>query len=242
MKSIGFFLSCLCLLAVHSPISGQTFQVFKGDTINRLDAKGQKQGLWRKYYPTDTLFSEGVYKNSMHTGTFRSFHPNGKLQAILHYRGIAEVCDAEIFSSEGVRIAKGKYIDKSKDSLWNYYDEEGKLSSSESYSRGKAEGVWKIFYKNGQVSHETTYKAGVKSGPYKEYFESGILKIQGTMKQDQLEGALIVFHPNGKPWQQGQYKSGEKDGLWLIFKENGEKEREDQYKAGKLLTPRPEDE
>src|SRR3954462_4526005 len=78
----------------------QTFKVFKGDTINRVDAKGLKQGLWRKYYSTDTLFSEGVYKNGIHTGTFNSFHKNGKKQAVLKYRGLSEINDAQLFNED----------------------------------------------------------------------------------------------------------------------------------------------
>ena len=75
----------------YSISSAQTYNVFKGDTINRTDSKGLKQGLWKKYFSNDTLFSEGVYKNNIHTGTFKTYYKSGKTQSILKFRGISEI-------------------------------------------------------------------------------------------------------------------------------------------------------
>ena len=61
-------LSLCCIVSLQS--NGQSYKVFKGDTINRLDKQGKKQGLWRKYYSNDSLFSQGVFKDNIHTGTF----------------------------------------------------------------------------------------------------------------------------------------------------------------------------
>src|SRR5436190_23763750 len=77
--------------------TAQTFNVFKGDTINRTDKKGLKQGLWKKYYSNDTLFSEGVYKNNIHTGIFKTYYKTGKPQSVLKFRGLTEISFAELF-------------------------------------------------------------------------------------------------------------------------------------------------
>ena len=61
------------ILVIATSANAQKFNVFKGDTINRTDAKGLKQGLWRKYNSNDVLFSEGVYKDGKHTGTFKIY-------------------------------------------------------------------------------------------------------------------------------------------------------------------------
>ena len=83
MKNI---LIILCLLFISATGSAQKFNIFKGDTINRTDAKGLKQGIWKKYYSNDVLFSEGVYKDGKHTGTFKTFYKSGKPQSILKFR------------------------------------------------------------------------------------------------------------------------------------------------------------
>lgn len=231
-----FLVIAITTLAIF-PGTAQTYKVFKGDTINRIDAKGQKQGLWRKYYDTDTLFSEGTFKNSHHSGTFRTFYKNGKPQSILKFRGNSEISDAELFNEKGGILAHGKYIDHLKDSLWIYFDESKNKNAEEFYIKGKKEGVWKLFYQNGKISREVIYKDDKLNGDYKEFFESGSPKIQGRMVNDSFDGLVKVFHPNGKIWQEGSYKNGLKVAVWKIYKEDGTVEKEEVYKSGSLQNP-----
>lgn len=240
MKKLSSFLILIAIILIGFSVSAQTYQVFKGDTINRLDEKKARQGLWRKYFPTDTLFSEGVYVNDVPVGTFHSFHKNGKLQATLIYRGKTKVCDAEIFSPDGILIAKGKYINQIKDSLWNYFDDQGLKTAADFYVKGKKEGPAIVYYPNGKISRTVIYKADVMHGTFDEYFDSGSKKVQATMKNGEFEGQALVFHPNGNIWQKGNYENGLKNGIWIILKENGDIEKEEQYSRGKLLNPSPE--
>ncbi|MBK9412566.1 MAG: toxin-antitoxin system YwqK family antitoxin [Bacteroidetes bacterium] len=238
MKNI---LIILCLLFISATGSAQKFNIFKGDTINRTDAKGLKQGIWKKYYSNDVLFSEGVYKDGKHTGTFKTFYKSGKPQSILKFRGMSEINDAEIFSEDSGLMAKGKYIDRIKDSLWVYYDRMGKKSSEEFYIKGKKEGELKLFYPNGQLSRTVIYKKDIQNGVYKEFFMDGTPKVSGVMKNGGFEGLLTIFHPNGKVWQKGIYKNGLKEGKWQNYSENGVLESEDEYKKGVWLNPTTDD-
>ncbi len=237
MKRIFLF---LVLVVSHRILLAQTFNVFKGDTINRIDSKGLKQGLWRKYYETDTLYFEGYYKNGKRTGTFRTFHKNGQIQSILKFRGNTVISDAELMYDTGILMAKGKYIDKTKDSLWVFFDEEGKKSAEEFFLKGLKEGSWKIFHKNGVASQLIQYKAGMKNGAYKEFFDSGKIKMDGIMRNDEFVGKLTIYHPNGKIWQTGNYSKGLKDGKWIFNKEDGTLEKEKEFKNGVLTTPEEE--
>lgn len=241
MKNKSFY--CLLIATLISTVGiAQTFQVFKGDTINRLDKQKQKQGLWRKYFQTDTLFSEGVYENNVPVGVFYSYHPNGKIQAKLSYSGKTNICKAEVYSDEGVVIAIGKYVDQKKDSLWTYFDEKGILTAKDFYVKGRKEGLSTVYYPNGKQSRAVTYKADIMSGPFNEYFESGSPKVQATMLNGEFIGQALVFHPNGNIWQKGNYENGLKHGIWIILKDNGSVEKEEQYSKGKLLNPSSEEE
>src|SRR4051812_41764963 len=91
----------LLFILIVSASSAQTFSVFKGDTINRTDAKGKKQGVWKRYYPTDTLFLETVFKDGIHIGTMKTWHPNGKLQSVLKYKGNTDIANATVYSDTG---------------------------------------------------------------------------------------------------------------------------------------------
>src|SRR4051812_26788308 len=139
MNRIIIFLFVLC----STFSSAQTYKVFKGDTINRIDLKERQQGLWRKYYPNDTLFSEGNYKDGKRVGTFHTYHKNGVRQSILKFRGMSQISDAVLFNDSAQKIATGKYIDRNKDSTWVYYDgSTGKITAEEFYKNGVEEGTW----------------------------------------------------------------------------------------------------
>lgn len=238
MKS---FITLLIIVISSANSIAQRYQLFKGDTINRVDAKERKQGLWRKYYSNDTLFSEGYYKDGKHIGTFYTFHRNGQRQSVLKFRGLTEISDATLYNDSAQLIAKGKYIDNKKDSIWVYYNgSTGKINSEEIYKKGIKEGLWKIYYSNGTVAETEVYKSGKKNGPYKKYFENGKLRFQGNMVNDQLEGKVTLYFSDGGVWQQGIYKSGDKNGMWTTFKGDGTIEKQEEYIGGILKDPGPD--
>ena len=63
----------LLLVIFSSNSFSQTFKIFNGDTINRIDAKGLKQGEWRKYYKNDNLFTKGFFVDDIAIGTWKTF-------------------------------------------------------------------------------------------------------------------------------------------------------------------------
>ena len=174
----------MSLFAIGS-LHAQTYQVFKGDTINRRDASGKQQGVWRKYYKNDTLASEMFYRSGKHEKTFRTYSEKGKLLTEVSYRpGYMEIGDAKLFYEDGTVKAKGKYINKQKDSTWTYFDEQGKLSSTEFYMKGKQEGISKVYYPDGKVAEETIYKNSKKNGPHKQYYPDGNPKVISSNKNE----------------------------------------------------------
>src|SRR5436190_4910264 len=121
MKTKAYICFCLSLLLM-STAGAQTYKVFKGDTINRIDKQKRQQGLWRKYYSTDTLFAEGRYKDGVRIGTHRTFYPSGKPEAVLQYTAGTGNCTVEFMYESGKQKATGHYIGKEKDGVWKYYD------------------------------------------------------------------------------------------------------------------------
>ncbi|MBK7964025.1 MAG: hypothetical protein IPK10_01010 [Bacteroidetes bacterium] len=125
----------------------KNFQVYKGDTINCVDMKGQKQGVWKKYYRNDTLCSVTIFKNNKPSDVSKTWYESGKLKAEvvfakdqIHGKGVS-------YYESGHIMAKGNYIDLKKDSIWLYYGENDSLKSIELYSKGVATGTWKVFMK-----------------------------------------------------------------------------------------------
>src|SRR5438874_5790605 len=93
------------LLLLTSITDAQTYQVFKGDTINRRDKNGVKQGLWKHYYTNDTLLSESNFRNGKRTGSFKTYYKSGKIQSDLKFRNTGkttEVSDAILYYENGL--------------------------------------------------------------------------------------------------------------------------------------------
>ena len=151
------------LLSVSS--FSQDFKVFKGDTINRKDAKGLKQGVWRKYYRTDTLCSETRFLNDKPVGISKTWYDSGKIKAVVQFGKNSLRGEGSSYFEGGKIMARGIYHGQQKDSIWIYYHEiADTISALEMYKNGIPEGAWKVFYEDGVLAHELNYKKGKKEG------------------------------------------------------------------------------
>jgi len=81
----------LLILVLAAPLTGlaqwKSFQIgVKGDTLNRVDLKGKKQGPWVSQMPElrgeRGYEEEGVYRNDLKEGVWRKFSPEGDLLAM----------------------------------------------------------------------------------------------------------------------------------------------------------------
>lgn len=232
MKKVIYIV--ISILFVNQITYSQDFKIFKGDTINRTDSKGLKQGAWKRFYDNDQLFSETIFKNGKPVGVTSMFYKTGEKQGLLTHDKDGKTSRMLSFWQNGKIKATGKYISQEKDSTWNYYSPQDTLTSIENYKAGKPHGVWKNFYPDGKLAEETYYANGMKHGSSKTYFTSGSLKMSAVYKNDSFDGLLIHYHLNGKPFIKGNYVTGLKEGEWLYLNENGIKDSMDVYYNGVL--------
>src|SRR5690606_20027730 len=117
-----------------------------GVAPNQTDDQGRKQGLWQKYYPTDTMQYQATFVDGKPVGELIRFYEDGSLQAIINYSKDS-IARAELFYPEtGEVMAKGNYIGQKRDSIWLFYSETGVLTSSETYKNGEKNGMNIIYY------------------------------------------------------------------------------------------------
>lgn len=241
MKRI-IIVSAACALLSVSISSAQKFNIYRGDTINRTDAKEMKQGKWLRFYADTTLFSEGYFKNDKPFGTHKLFYQSGKLKSELRYLPPDNRKSVMTSYHENGKIkARGNYIDQKKDSVWVYYATNDSMSAIESYKAGLKNGTWKIFYDNGKLSEEVSYALDVKTGIHRMFFKDGSLKFEATYKNGKYEGPAGIYHPNGKIWMNGMYVAGVKEGTWMMYDETGKKMPDEIYKDGILQLEFKED-
>jgi uncharacterized protein len=227
-------------MLITSSLLAQKFNVYKGDTINRIDKKGLKQGNWRKYYPNDTLFYEGFYTNDQRIGKFIHYYKDGKIKTISIFSENGQKAEVNNFYKNGKVMGTGNYWDEKKEGTWKYFSENGKLTSEENYIKGIQNGLSTTYYDNGNKVEEISWKEGKKTGPWKQYFKDGKVKFKGSLNDGNIVNMFHGYHPNGNLWMKGKYVNGLRDSTWDIYNEKNpaEPEYKEEYKKGLLLNPR----
>jgi antitoxin component YwqK of YwqJK toxin-antitoxin module len=204
--------------------------------INKADASGRRQGVWRVYDDDGNLKFTGEYINGKPSGIFTYYYAKGKVKAIVNQLDSGKVSYTRNYHPNGNIMAEGKYVNQKKDSTWLYYsEEEGTLSSEEHYVNTLKEGVWKTYYPEGQVAEEIIYRNDLKEGPWIRNFTDGTIKMKTTFIKDQIEGLYVVYHLNGNVAVSGSFVHSNKNGTWVYLNDIGELEKREEYENGKLL-------
>jgi antitoxin component YwqK of YwqJK toxin-antitoxin module len=104
--------------------------------INVLNSKGQKEGLWRKYYRNGKVSEELNYKDGICQGLFRSYYPNGNIHVeTIFINGKNDKYYKNFYPDgklEGLATFKDCVIQR-----FERYDKKGKVIHYEVYENGK---------------------------------------------------------------------------------------------------------
>lgn len=220
---VDVFLFSLFEKAIAQPKEKNTlsYNIYNGDTINRKDKQGRKQGPYYKFYKTDTVFYKGQFVNDKPQGTFTYYSEKGKLESTLVWDATGTKATAKHYYDTGKLRAKGNYINQKKDSTWIYYNADDSLASIENYKLGLRNGDFKVYYKTGGLARHEIYVADKLNGPGREFFDDGKKKIECTYKNGNLDGYYKLYYPTGFVHIEGPYKNGKRNGTWKLHKEDG---------------------
>lgn len=224
--SILFFL----ILSVLSLTAQKSFNI--------TDAKGLKQGPWIKTdLKTNKIVYKGQFKDNKPIGIFKYyFEEIDTIKSILDFRKDGKSAYAQIFHLNNKIKAKGKYINEKKDSLWSFYDEDGKLLSTENYNNGLKEGKSIIYYTDGTILEEGNYKNDKKNGSFKQFYPDKQIKMESSYKDGVMIGKNAFYYPNGMLANIGYLnEKGNKFGVWLSKDKDGKVTEREVYDDGNLL-------
>ncbi len=188
---------------------------------NVTDSQGRKQGSWKKNYPNSKQIRyEGQFKDDQPIGEFSYYGTDGKIVTKVKHTG-SGVSYSTSFNPLGKIVSSGKYINQKKDSVWTFYNEEGKLLSEETYLNDMLHGYNKVFYANGQASLIQQFRNNKLNGTVTTYLENGTKRTENTFLNDTINGPSTTYFPNGKVNSEGQYSKGVKTGTWKEYNEDG---------------------
>lgn len=212
---------------------------------NKIDAKGKKQGYWKKYFPGTTLLDyEGTFIDDIPNGVFVYYFKNGRIKAKMIFKEKGLITYSTIYHDDDANLpmASGKYINKVKDSIWNYWGPSGRMSVTETFKLGILDGKKIIYYvpellneKSSIIAQELNFRNGKKEGEQKEYFDNGILKSKSNYVDDKLVGVVISYTPGGTIEMKDNYVNGEKEGWCYAYDSNGLEIGKVYYRSGVRL-------
>jgi antitoxin component YwqK of YwqJK toxin-antitoxin module len=194
---------------------------FSQESINQLDNKGDRHGLWKgSYEETKRNRYEGVFEHGKEKGIFKYFDDTkaGKVIATRDFSKGNGSCYVTMFDRKDNIVSEGLLINKEYEGEWKIYHKESKvIMISENYKKGKLNGLKKIFYDDGSVAEILNFNNGKRDGNYKKYGVNEKILEDLNYKNDELHGEATFYDGLGNISIQGQYKEGLKAGIWKTF-------------------------
>ena len=152
----------------------------KGDTLNSVDLKGQKQGAWVVRFDEmrgePGYEEEGVYKNDKREGPWRRYSLMGDLLAVENFRWGNKDGPSQFFNGLGELIREETWKALNPDKLFDTLDVEDvdrpgnyKTVVVKNEGAGLKHGIWKYYDPTtGFISRTENYILGTLEGKKKD--------------------------------------------------------------------------
>ena len=210
------------LLSFSGFINAQSYEIYKGDTINVIDNNNFKQGYWIKHKPySEEKITEGNYIDGKKEGLWKSYYSNGSLKSEITFRHGEKYGKAKIFFENGNIAEEGVWlIDKWVNKYKAYY-QNGKLSYAWNYNEyGTRSGYQKYFYENGKIKIEGEWEDGKEKGIIREYYPDGSIRSEKVFNKGKTEtDSIVIYEIKEKVVTKSDDQSEQKDTTEIHFKE-----------------------
>jgi antitoxin component YwqK of YwqJK toxin-antitoxin module len=209
------------------------------EQVNRSVAKGsyldgEKEGIWRLYWPKGFLreiicYENGVkngpdigidqrgylnferfFKNGQPEGPAKEYTYGGNLTAYKEYRsGVLHGVSKSFYEHRpGRMLEKSRYENGKKHGLSEWFDEKGNPIARYQYANGLFEGEQLTYYGNGEIMTKEMYHLNIPES-YQAFYENGQLKESGSYKEGKKHGKWYYYDKEGHETKVEKYKNGE---------------------------------
>lgn len=171
-------------------------------------------------------------------GSFRRFHPGGKLALQAYYRRSERVGTWTWYDLHGnvmrrVRFEDGEQITLDKGEFMQaehvFRDTAGRIVATGMLKFDKPHGEWKYFYADGTTKAKGGFVSGVADGIWIHYHHNGQIIRRETYRLGILHGLYRNAYDNGQDTIRGLYDWGVKTGLWRRWYPNGQLREQGYY-------------
>jgi len=195
-----FWKLLLLFSMTYTSIFGQKYEIYKNDTINKIDTKNQKQGLWIYFYDAkkEKIRQKGNFVNDQKQGEWTTFYENGKIMSVTTFKN-----------------------NKPNGYTKSYYPS-GNIQEEGNWQLNKWIGEYKYYYENGQLKYHWYYdENGQRTGKQDYFYSNGQKQIEGEWLQGKETGTIKEYHPNGKISKVANFESGKLNGTYSEYYEDG---------------------
>lgn len=202
--------------------------VSKKEEINRFDSDGNKNGVWKEYYPDGKLKLEHNFFHGEKDGILKRYDKKGKLQDLESFdKGIRKSNNmslgielTEIIIDDSL-TAKGMLLGNKKNGLFKVYDSTNKE-------------IYSAFYNKDTLVYKGQYDSlNNKTGYWLYFWSNGNIKKSGNYVLNEKNKEWKYFYENGSIQQKGNYVKNKPNGTWEWWYRSGQKRRVEDYENGK---------
>jgi antitoxin component YwqK of YwqJK toxin-antitoxin module len=179
------YMITLLTIFILNTTAGQSFQIYSGDTINKVDENNLKQGKWIYFgnmkndpaYKAEQKVEEGQYADSRKQGMWKKYFPNEKTESEINYENNRPSGEYKIYFENGQLQEHGFWKNNRNIGNFTRYYENGNVSQKFEFNpTGKRDGNQTYFHENGQKMIEGNWAGGKEAGEVKEWYENGDIK------------------------------------------------------------------
>lgn len=185
----------------------------------RLDSMYRKQGIWKEFYPSKELKSEGSYLDDQRNGAWTFFYANGKTEQKGNFKKGKPDGKWLWYYESGKLLREENYRSGKEDGLMFELSESGDTLATGEYLEGDREGVW--MFKQGEQTIRGKFVAGLMDGEWKHTYPKGSTAFSGSFRNGKAEGKHQAFRSTGKLYWEGKYIDGKRVGFWRSFDTDG---------------------
>lgn len=196
------------------------FSVSSQEKINQVNKKGERVGVWKKFYPNKRIRYVGQFENGKEVGVFKYYSVKASKHpiAIKTFKTNSNLAKVQFYTDQGLLKSEGQLKEKTRIGKWIYYQPDGKtLLSYEHYKNGVLDGESKTFYPNGQVTEILNYKNGKLHGNIKHYTKKGTILDDVNYVEGILHGYAKYYNEKGILIYEGTYEHDEKLDDWNFY-------------------------
>lgn len=182
------YLVLLFISFFTSDLIAQSYELYGSDTINRINVKGEKVGLWillsNNSNGEKIKVSEGNFNQGKKEGKWRDYYANGEKKSIVEYKDGRPNGEVAMFEENGQLKESGTWANNRWNGPYKLYYSTGTIKQNFFFSKeGRRDGKQIYYYPNGKVAIEGNWDEGKENGSVSGYTIDGNICSEKTFNK-----------------------------------------------------------